>query len=971
MPTGTPDNAFIHPYPIRVDDFSAISSTREPAKLYLLTHTHTDHLNGLAARSFSGRVICSHDAKEMLLRHEIYSERALREMDLRAENMKTFRHLKVEPRKTGDGGISYAGSRDLLTPLAMQTPTAIKLNEKRSVTITALDANHCPGAVMYLVEGDEGAILHTGDFRAEAWFLDSLSRNPFLQRYIDKPFACPSVDRQIEGKQSDVVQTLDVIYLDTACLLDIIDVPSKVDATSGLIELMALFPHTTLFFINAWTWGYEDILKAVAQAFRSKLHVDRYKYEVYSNISGDPFLRSVITRDAGSTRFHACERFDRCQFVKVDDQGQRAPRVATSSNASSSTNSQGAHVVYINPVTMGSAAWKLYLEETKQKLRQGERVNHLLVPLSRHSPLPELRAFVSLFKPKRVIPNTLDPSLKGLDWACMHKMFEGCLASDVPSAISTVQLPETTDCRVDELAAALLKDETDPGDVALKNLEGDGSLAIAEKWAQSGKIKSKLEVMKDYLEGRQRELVGRVLGEDRAASSPPSSPSYTNPFQPSTSKHEKVEDAPARPERTVIGRASREETARAMARLKVHVRPVYFNRESDDDTDDSDAEQERARTAHLLFADLANLPPDYAMNFCDPPSSPPAKTPKNIVRATRAGHGATKDVTSPENLPLTPRSREASQAIVRPPSPSPSPTPRQPVDASTRTRSQTTTTIAPLRSPIELPSTKPRMLDDVFRYAGAYIPTPDTVSRQPASKSAQSRTTEHSTPSPSKKRVNDVLTPQDLSPSKRHKAARNSQPQASTSSVVGLLSKTASTRAEDGVSEGSKVTPLTGNVSSATCDSLPKSRTTSLYPSTLTASSKRPQAPIFFNSEEIAEKLARARPDLVSPEYASDLRMRQQRALLPQGLAVSGQCDTIEQVVPGSPERASSASSSSLRKSWSPPSRLPSQDDMEDTSMNFERSREMAQSFIAQLAKGRRPGLVVPRMQCLESQEES
>ena len=42
-------------------------------------------------------------------------------------------------------------------------------------------------------------------------------------------------------------------------------------ATSGLIELMAMLPSTTLFFVNAWTWGYEDILKAISIAFRSRV----------------------------------------------------------------------------------------------------------------------------------------------------------------------------------------------------------------------------------------------------------------------------------------------------------------------------------------------------------------------------------------------------------------------------------------------------------------------------------------------------------------------------------------------------------------------------------------------------------------------------------------------------------------------------------------------------------------------------
>lgn len=117
MPTGTPYNAFILPYPIRVDDFADTATLQTVPALHLLTHTHADHINGLSAKSFSATVFCSIDAKEMLLRHEVYAERALKEMDIRAENVRTFQHLRVPPKMMGDGSIWYHGSRDLLVSL--------------------------------------------------------------------------------------------------------------------------------------------------------------------------------------------------------------------------------------------------------------------------------------------------------------------------------------------------------------------------------------------------------------------------------------------------------------------------------------------------------------------------------------------------------------------------------------------------------------------------------------------------------------------------------------------------------------------------------------------------------------------------------------------------------------------------------------------------------------------------------------
>lgn len=114
MPTGTPYNSFVLPYHIRVDNFATQVTQETTPVLHLLTHTHSDHINGLSATSFGYQVICSYDAKEMLLRHEVYAERELHEMDLRAEKTRTYSHLKVDPRVQADGTTYYTGSRDLL-----------------------------------------------------------------------------------------------------------------------------------------------------------------------------------------------------------------------------------------------------------------------------------------------------------------------------------------------------------------------------------------------------------------------------------------------------------------------------------------------------------------------------------------------------------------------------------------------------------------------------------------------------------------------------------------------------------------------------------------------------------------------------------------------------------------------------------------------------------------------------------------
>ncbi|KAK2467146.1 hypothetical protein APHAL10511_000695 [Amanita phalloides] len=540
MPPGTPFNAFALPYRIRVDDFTQLPPQELHPLLYLLTHTHTDHVNGLASKSFGSTICCSRDAKEMLLRHEAYAERELYQLQLKAEKRRTYSHLKTDAVIHSDGLQSFPGSRDLLKPLPLNTPTTIELQNGEEVSLTLIDANHCPGAIMYLIEGAKGNVLHTGDFRAEPWFLDNITRNPFLQPYL-APLSSHS--------KSFVNRTLDAIYLDTACVFSTLLIPTKEQATTGLVELIKLHPPDTHFFINSWTWGYEDILKSIARAFQCQIHVDRYKYSIYQRVS-DPYLRSIVTMDPEMTRFHACERFHRCEHVASDDpKSVHTPVISR----------KGKHVVYVNPVTMDTQSWELYLKDAKQSIRTGETMNTILVPLSRHSTLPELQAFVRLFRPRSVVPNTLDPRLRGLDWQCIDHMFSNILS---PLGRPSVIPPTPKDGGDLDLLLVQVDEE---GDTALKNIVGPSALAL--RWADRAKLRDKLEIMVGYLDPKRKSFLDKLL-KLRPDSPPP------DLYTPNISLADPPQD-----------------------------RHVTYARDpdSDSDSDKSGAEDDHWRTAHMLF----------------------------------------------------------------------------------------------------------------------------------------------------------------------------------------------------------------------------------------------------------------------------------------------------------------------------------------------------------------------------------
>ena len=73
----------------------------------------------------------------------------------------------------------------------------------------------------YLVQGPNGTVLHTGDVRSEPAMIESLKHNPHLQRYI-----VPEVS--YGSSANSPLETLEAIYLDTACMLGTCEVPPKV-----------------------------------------------------------------------------------------------------------------------------------------------------------------------------------------------------------------------------------------------------------------------------------------------------------------------------------------------------------------------------------------------------------------------------------------------------------------------------------------------------------------------------------------------------------------------------------------------------------------------------------------------------------------------------------------------------------------------------------------------------------------------
>lgn len=283
---------------IRIDNFNCDEHSPAPLACFL-SHVHSDHLRGLEYFK-SPFIYCSAATKEILLRLEKYPHRMNFAKNILECRKQTYKHLKK-----------------LLRPIPLETPTDIELSPGVHITVTLYDANHCTGAVMFLIEDQGKAILYTGDVRCEDWWISKLVRHPTMVAY------------------SSGLKRLDNIYLDTTFASSeqpYKHFPSKADGISELIEKLSHYPPDAVFYFNTWTFGYEDCWVALSHALGSKVHLDRYRYRLYHSLAdnlkceqsevapligfefGHSHHSGCLTMEDVGVRIHSCERGTQCHI---------------------------------------------------------------------------------------------------------------------------------------------------------------------------------------------------------------------------------------------------------------------------------------------------------------------------------------------------------------------------------------------------------------------------------------------------------------------------------------------------------------------------------------------------------------------------------------------------------------------------------------------------------------------------------
>ncbi|KAK3705078.1 hypothetical protein LTR37_013445 [Vermiconidia calcicola] len=302
-------NGKVEEFPdIRIDYFRLSDSQARAPLAYFLSHVHSDHLNGLESCK-SPFIYCSPATRDILLRLEKYPHRMNFAKGILETRRQTYRHLKT-----------------LLKAIPLETPTVIDLAPGHKIRVTLFDANHCVGAVMFLIEGDGKAVVYTGDIRSELWWVNSLARHPLLL-----PYVCRS-----ETKPTKI---LDSLYIDTTFVVTgredpYKQFPSKAEGIHELLSKVAQYPTDTHFYFDSWTFGYEDVWQALSNCLGAQVHVDDYRYGIYRALAngsepkapetvklmgfhcGNHFQEGCLT--SGQCRIHSCEKGTGCEIWNKD-----------------------------------------------------------------------------------------------------------------------------------------------------------------------------------------------------------------------------------------------------------------------------------------------------------------------------------------------------------------------------------------------------------------------------------------------------------------------------------------------------------------------------------------------------------------------------------------------------------------------------------------------------------------------------
>lgn len=348
---------------IAVDAFSysAIPGVRN----YFLTHFHSDHYGGLGRGWKHGPVYCS-----------------------------TVTGALVEMR--------LGVPKQYIRTLPMNAWTDVD-----GVRVYLMDANHCPGSVIFVFHAHGKTVLHTGDFRANdkmAAELRQVVAKPLDIVYLDTTYLDPS---HAFPSQEDVVRACG----DYCVALREANggVPSVTRTLDSWFKLSRPVDANPVVFVGSYTIGKERLAVHIAERLGSQIFAQRAKRRILEALD-DTALTSKLTDDGWNCNVHivgmgdlsqanleaewAVLRKKFTQLVAIVPSGWnfRPPNPPRSGSRPS------------QPTTAPTHAPPFTLKELEQCRKMVGKIHILRVPYSEHSSFVDLQRFCTTVPSRKVIP---------------------------------------------------------------------------------------------------------------------------------------------------------------------------------------------------------------------------------------------------------------------------------------------------------------------------------------------------------------------------------------------------------------------------------------------------------------------------------------------------------------------------------------------------------------------------------------
>ena len=278
------------------------------SRIFFLSHMHADHTAGLTSSWNTHTIYCSELTKKLV---------------------------------TAKLGVNS----DLVTGLPLDEHIIINLDEQgqETMSVTLIDANHCPGSAMFIFEGYFGKVLYTGDFR-----------------HCERIATHSAINRRV----FDVLY-LDNTYCDPNCIF-----PSRTEATIKILEIIRRHSEHNVV-LGLHNLGKEMLVHTIAKAFRTWIGVDPSRRETLELIE----MPNVFTCEIDKVRI---------RVVKNNE--------ITRKNMQAWNSEEPTIAILPTCLYVGGKNPFANLD------------NVFVVPYSDHCSFEELQKFVQVVKPRRIIP---------------------------------------------------------------------------------------------------------------------------------------------------------------------------------------------------------------------------------------------------------------------------------------------------------------------------------------------------------------------------------------------------------------------------------------------------------------------------------------------------------------------------------------------------------------------------------------